>query len=74
MYLLTDLFGRKVACNKEYKDIEDAKEDLEAEFNFFTDENNIEYGEHCLISDNKMSAWARLKGDYRVWNITEVLP
>lgn len=75
MYVLTDVYGDKVICNKEYKDLEESKADLDAEFHCFTnDDNTIEYGNHCFEKDNKMSAWARLKGKYRVWNIVEVLP
>ena len=74
MYVLTDIYGDKVICNKEYKDLEEAKADLDAEFFYFTsDNNNIEYGNHCLQTDDGMSAWARLKGKYRIWKITEVL-
>ena len=74
MYVLIDVYGSDVYCNKEYKDIEEVKEDLEAEFIQFTsDDNDIEYGNHCLQAENGMSAWARLKGKYRVWTITEVL-
>ena len=75
MWVLTDVYGNKVVCNEEYKDLEDAKADLDAEFFCFTcDDNNIEYGNHCFQAEDKMSAWARLKGKYRVWTITEVLP
>lgn len=75
MWVLTDIYGDKVNCNEEYKDLEDAKADLDAEFFCFTlDDNEIEYGNHCLQADDGMSAWARLKGKYRIWNITEVLP
>lgn len=75
MYVLIDVYGDKVICNEEYKDLEEAKADLHAEFYCFTsDDNTIEYGEHCFEADNEMSAWARLKGKYRVWNIIEVLP
>lgn len=75
MYVLTDVYDNKVICNNEYKDLEEAKADLHAEFCCFTsDDNTIEYGEHCFEADNEMSAWARLKGKYRVWNIIEVLP
>lgn len=75
MYVLIDVYGEKVVCNREYKDLEEVKEDLHAEFLSFTsDENVIEYGNHCLESEDGMSAWARLKGEYRVWTIIEVLP
>lgn len=74
MYVLIDVYGNKVAYNKEYKDLEEAKEDLKAEFTYFTDEYNIEYGNHCLQADDGMSAWARLNGKYRVWQIIKVLP
>lgn len=75
MFVLTDIYGNEVICNKEYKSLQDAKDDLDAEFVQFTsDDNEIEYGNHCLQSDDGMSAWARLNGKYRVWNIIEVLP
>ena len=75
MYVLTDVYGEKVICNAEYKDLEEAKADLDAEFFCFTsDDNDIEYGNHSEISDDGMSAWARLNGKYRIWKITKVLP
>lgn len=74
IYVLTDVYGNKVICNDEYKELEEAKADLRSEFYCFTsDDNNIEYGNHCLEAEDGMSAWARLKGKYRVWNITEIL-
>lgn len=39
---------------------------------FTVDNNDIEYGTNCLQADDGMSAWARLNGKYRVWNITRV--
>ncbi len=73
MWVLTDVYGSQVACNKEYADLEDARTDLDAEFFCFTsDDNDIEYGVDCFEAKDKMSAWARLDGKYRVWNITEV--
>lgn len=75
MWVLIDVYGNDVICNKEYKDIEDAKADLDVEFIQFTsDDNTIEYGNHCFQADDGMSAWARLKGKYRVWTIIKVLP
>ena len=73
MYVLVDVYGKDVICNQEYKNIDEAKDDLHAEFVQFTEDNNIEYGNHCMGSDDEMSAWARLNGNYRVWNIIEVL-
>jgi len=64
-----------VICNEEYENLEEAKADLDAEFYCFTSyDNTIEYGNHCYQSDDGMSAWARLKGVYRIWQIIEVLP
>lgn len=75
MWVLVDTYGNEVICNNEYKYLEEAKTDLNAEFYCFTcDDNDIEYGNHCWQSDDGMSAWARLKGKYRVWIIMEVLP
>lgn len=73
-YVLIDVYGDKVVCNEEYTNLNEAKEDLNVEFNDFTYENNIEYGEHCLINDDNMYAWARLNGKYRIWTIAKVLP
>lgn len=75
MYVLIDVYGNDVICNQEYKDLDAAKADLDAEFYCFTsDDNDIEYGNHCWQADDGMSAWARLKGKYRVWQIIKVLP
>ena len=73
MYVLTDVYGDKVICNEEYNSLEDAQRDLDAEFFCFTcDDNDIEYGKHCFLYDNKKSAWARLNGNYRIWTIIAV--
>ena len=73
MYVLTDVYGKNVICNAVYSDLEDAKADLDAEFYSFTvDDNDIEYGTNCLQADDGMSAWAKLDGKYRIWNITQV--
>ncbi|MBS5080410.1 MAG: hypothetical protein KH031_09645 [Clostridiales bacterium] len=75
MYFLIDVYGEHVLCNKEYKSLEEAKEYIDAEFNGFTsDEHNIEYGNHCEMGEDGLSAWARYKGHYRIWRITKVLP
>lgn len=73
MCILTDVYGDQVICNKEYKRLGDAKADLHAEFIQFTsDDNYIEYGRDCFLSDDNMRAWARLDGKYRVWIINKV--
>lgn len=75
MYILIDVYGKNVICNEEYKTLEEAKTDLDVEFwDFVNGDNVIEYGNHCYQAEDGMSAWARLKGVYRVWQIVEVLP
>lgn len=74
MWILTDVYGDKVIWNEKYDSLNDAKMDLKAEFFCFTsDDNDIEYGVYCFKSDDEMSAWAKLNGKYRIWNITLVL-
>ena len=73
MWILVDVYGNEVMCNNTYKDLEEAKADLDAEFHFFTCfDNDIEYCKDCWLAKDIMSAWARLDGKYRVWNIVKV--
>ena len=73
MWVLVDVYGDKVVCNNTYENLEEAKADLDAEFHFFTYfDNDIEYGKDCCLANDIMSAWARLNGKYRVWNIVKV--
>ena len=74
MYILIDVYDNTVVCNREYKNLEDAKLDLDAEFYCFTsDDNDIEYGSRCCQSKDRLSAWAKLKGKYRLWQIVEII-
>ena len=73
-YVLIDVYGNKVICNCTYSNLDRAKDDLSAEFQCFTsDDNDLEYGKDCWIADDEMSAWAILNGKDRVWTIIKVL-
>lgn len=73
MCVLIDMYGNEVIYDKEYKDVEDAIADLNAEFFTFTSEDhNLEYGVECWQSDDCRSAWARLDGKYRTWKIIRI--
>ena len=73
MYILIDLYGYSVICNELYEDLDNARADLDAEFQQFTcEDNDIEYGKYCYQSDDGMYAWAKLHGKYRVWSIIKL--
>lgn len=57
MYVLIDVYGDMVICNKEYNDLEKAKEDLDAEFYLFRELNRSftkKMEEICMINKEKI--------------------
>lgn len=73
-YELMEACDGKILYTKMYDDLEEAKEDLEAEFNTFVEDNNLEYSEECSISEDEegIIAWALKDGKRQIWGIVKV--
>ncbi len=77
MYILIDSTirgkGKDDVLVHTYDNIEDAQEDLAAEFNTYTsDDNTLDYGAECFIDDDYISAWAQIDEEYKIWQICQV--
>lgn len=74
MYTLIETLDREVLYSKEYSNLEEAKEDLDAEFYSSTvDDNSLEYGKDCFQSKDGKKAWVIKDGKCRIWEIAELM-
>lgn len=71
-FILIDVYENTVIKNF-YNNLNEAIDDLEAEFYCYTsEENGLAYGNECWIDENSKQAWAKVNGNYRTWFIMQV--